>query len=410
MTSNRFLQQRFSIRNLICFLVAFIALMDSFVMWNDPLVGKLINYGLKFLNLFALFYLLQHNVAKKYIWAILIIPFSWVLWEEESLLSSLQYVFSATVPIMTFLLLKDEEQLSVVKSFLKIWFVLFIIGLPIYALLLTGLNIPHIDYIRDSDQRLYQNYFFLYYAQGNVLYRFSSVWDEPGVVGTMAAIVVLYYRNLLTKRQYYIFLLCGLLSVSLFYCVLIGPILYFSNLRTLNFVKKVRKVVTFSLVVILGYFTLVQLALATKEDPVLSFAVYHRFEWSGNWITGLVDNRTTDDINTAVKTDLDIFDFLFGKGKGATMEEFGADGLSLNVMLYNKGILIVAYILLIYILMHNWRKQLLFSIFSILFIFLTFYQRPMLYKIDYFIVFYVGIRLGNRFLENENNTSYPVAV
>ncbi|WP_326995255.1 hypothetical protein [Chitinophaga sp. 212800010-3] len=333
------------------------------------------------------------------------IPLVWNVWDEKSLPASIQYLFSSTLPIVSFLLLKEEYQTYVVKTYLRLILYLFIPGFLIY-LLINVISLPHLNYVRDLDKRSYENYFFLYYTQDTVRFRFSSVFDEPGVVGSLAAIVVLYYRRFLSQKEYLAYIIAGVLSVSLFFIITFPILYYFSDIRDLSNRQRIRKIFTVIAAFIVFYFTLIAILNQLKEIPLFEFAVYNRFKWENGLIIGVVDNR---DILEGFNNAYDKLmanggtELLFGKGKNSVTEEFGASGLSYRITIYEKGIVIVSYMLLLIILIQHWRKQLVFSVISLIFILLLLYQRTLFFKIDYFILIFVGSGILTKYAKEKNS-------
>lgn len=398
-----------NVRKLICLNLALIAFMDSFVMWNDAIGGKLFTYGLKALNLLALLGLLQKSRFDKYMWVLLYLPLTWFVWEEDSIIGSFQYVFSSTLPVVSFLLLKDEEQLYVIKVYLKIIAVLFIPGLVIFFLI-NVVSLPHFTDTRES--RSYENYFFLYYTLAHVKFRFFSVFNEPGVVGTLAAIVVFYYRKFLSKKEYILYVICGFLSLSLFFIIMFFPLLYFSDIQFISRWKKIKKVIGFTVALVIMYLGFVVVMNELKNNPLIRVAVYNRFKWENGLIVGVVSNRDEviagfDDAYTSMQSKGGER-YWFGNGKAAVAKNFGASALSYRISLYDKGVVIMFYVAFVVLLMHPVRKNFFFSIISICFIVLVIYQRPMFYKIDYFILIFAGVRLIVSYEEKkEDSTHHP---
>lgn len=386
-----------SIPGIIAFNVMLIAFMDSFVLWNDPLPGKLFTYGLKLLNLLALIYLISRNQPYRYLWAFLVLPLVWIVWEEESAIASFQYLFSSVLPVISFVLLKEEEQVFAVKSYLKLILYLFIPGMLLY-ILLNLFPIPYLTYTRTLDGREYENYFFLNYSLSHIHFRFFSVFDEPGVVGTLAAVVVFYYRRFLKPWEYWMYVIAGVASFSLFFIIMFIPLFYFSDLRFLPTLKqKLIKLSTAGVAIILCYFGFVFALNQIKEDPVLKYAIYNRFEWKNGLIIGTIDNRTAaiEGFQAAYEeNDARDFAYWIGHGKDSVREEMGASGLSYKVLIYEKGRLIVVYIMLLFLIMHPWKSNFMFSIISVVFLLALFYQRPLFFKIDYFMLLFTGIKIA----------------
>ncbi|ERJ57726.1 hypothetical protein [Sphingobacterium paucimobilis] len=388
---------------LISVVLVIIALLDSMIMWGVPTTGKIVTYVLKFLILLSLPFLIHSNKQGNFAWALAVLPFTWILFDEKSILSFFQYFYSGVLPILAFFLLPPSFRKWCVLTFMDVVCRLFVIGFLFYLVLNFFGVPPHLTYIRDSDGRTYYNFFFLYYTQGLdplTLIRFTSAWDEPGVVGTMCGMILFYFRSELSKRQFWIYLIAGTLSLSMFFLLLIIPVLYFSKFRELTRYKQVIKGSLFLLLIIIGYFSFSFLASKTVDHPVLKFSIHSRFKWDGPFIVGVHSNRDVmDGFEEAYQKFVRKGGFeywLTGKGKNSTVEEFGSTGLSHRILIYEKGVVILIYIAVFYILLHNnWRKDFVFNLVSLVFLLLLFTQRPLLYGLYFVMVIYSGLRLHN---------------
>lgn len=393
----------------ISLILVIIALMDSMIMWGVPTLGKVITYGFKFIILISVPFLIYYSKRANYAWALLVLPFAWILFDEKSALSFFQYFYSAILPIFVFFLLPPYYRKWCVIVFFDIICILFTIGFLFYLLLNIGIIPPHLTYVRDHDGRTYYNFFFLYYTQGLdplTLIRFTSAWDEPGVVGTMCSIILFYFRKELSKRQFYTFLIAGILSLSMFFIIVVIPILYFSKFRGYSRSKQLMKSVLFLVFIIIGYLSFSFLGSKTKEHPVLKFSIYHRFKWEGSFIVGVHSNRDVmegfEDAYQGFVSDGGVKYWITGKGKNVTIDEFGSTGLSHRILLYEKGLLILVYLALFYIGMHkNWRKDIFFNIASLVFLVLLFTQRPLLYGFYFIMIIYTGLRLSDIKMKDE---------
>ncbi len=121
------------------------------------------------------------------------------------------------------ILLKSFSQLQ------KIFVVILFYTLIIYILLLLNIKIPYT--ILESGEagrvkygnQYYQNYFgcLLINQSGELLYRFTSVFTEPGVVGTFCAFFLSANDfNVSNSKRNKIFLVSGILSLSVAFFVL----------------------------------------------------------------------------------------------------------------------------------------------------------------------------------------------
>lgn len=396
---------RVNVRFLICLNICLIAIFDSYTFWSLLVPGKIIIYILKLLCLPSLFYLGMKNELKNYLLAIITLPFIWVYLEAQ-LFNSVQYAFSGITAILCFTLLSDTEKVQVAKWYLRIISYFLIIGLALYLLvIILGINIYKAD-IRHPDGRMYASYFHIYYYAYLVRYRFASIFDEPGVLGTLAAMATFYHRKLLKPWQYIAYIFSGILSISLFYITLFLPLLLLANIQFASFGRQVKKIIIFMAVMVMLYLSLCFTINALKSNDIIRVFIYERFEWKSGFITGIVNVRDDD-----IKGLNEVFDnldkrpdykLILGHGRQAVTDDFGGAGLSYKVFIYRFGFLIAVYLLMIFFVLHPWRKKFLFSLISFLFVLAIFIQRPLIYKIDFFILLYTGIRIIPGLFDEKN--------
>lgn len=370
-----------------------IALFDSYTVYSEFIFLKLGIYALKMVNVVSILYLLRYNSKANYKWLIFIIPILY-LYLSKDLVLSIQLFYSAFLPVCCFILLPVEYKREVAFNYVRIICILCLIGIPIYILINLGI-LPSI-FTYAKGEKVYFNYFLVYWGREGLLYRFSSIFDEPGVIGTLVPIIYFYYHQQLKLWQKITLNIAGFLSLSMFYFITIVPVLFFSDLRRISTKKSVQRMIIFILCLIGFYLVLNFVALWSKSNPVLALAVYHRFEWAGNWIVGIVNNR-----DVGIQGFDELFDkwnnyrsftYYFGYGKDYMMEVFDGSTLSYRTVLIEKGTLIVFYLLLCFSLMHQ-SKFKLFNLISIVFLMAVFFQRPTLHAINYFLLLYVGLRL-----------------
>ncbi|MCF0039099.1 hypothetical protein [Dyadobacter fanqingshengii] len=363
--------------------------------------------------MYALLVLLIRNSYKNYILAALIFPVWWAYYNEDSLLTSIQLLYSGIFPVLTFALLRDEERFKVAQWYIKLFIWLLIIGLPIY-LIINLFDIPPLFSIQRGEVgkgRVYDNYLFFYWSRAGVENRFSSVFDEPGVVGTIIPLIMFYYRRMLSRFEFWVLIISGVLSLSLFFLIVFLPVIYFSSTRLLS-TKQLAFRIAFSTVFIcISYVTFVFAARSTKDDPLLSHRVYNRFEWQNDWIVGVVNNRDTrirgfESMYQGFIDESDA-DLYTGRGKDYMLKVYGGSTLSYRVFVLERGILILFYLAFLFAYFHPWRKYFIFSLISMLILMLVFFQRPSLYSINYFVLVYVGLKLFEMQAQNKSEKLDP---
>jgi len=415
---------KIDVRKWICINLVLIAFFDSYPVYSTIVPVRVFVYGLKFLNLYAFLMLLVKNSYRNYILAALIFPVWWAYYNEDSLLISIQLLYSGILPVLTFALLKDEERFKVAQWYIKFFIFLLTVGLPIY-LLINLVDIPPLFSVQRGEAgkgRVYDNYFFFYWTRVGVKSRFSSVFDEPGVIGTIIPVILFYYRRMLSRFEFWILMISGILSLSLFFLIVFLPVIYFSNTRLLKTNQLILRLAFSTVFICMSYITFVLAARSTKNDPILSLRVYNRFEWQNDWIVGVVNNRDTriqgfESMYQGFLSESDT-DLYTGRGKDYMLKVYGGSTLSYRVFVLERGILILFYLIFLFAYFHPWRKYFIFSCISMLILMLVFFQRPMLYSLNYFLLVYVGLKLfemqaqfNSKKLDsdNEDSTHYSIS-
>ena len=122
----------------------------------------------------------------------------------------------------------------------KIFAVILFYTLIVYILILLGVPIPSVKLISGEEGRAaagmqyYQNYLgcLIINQSGELLYRFTSVFTEPGVVGTFCAFFLAADGMKFKKsKKDIIFLIAGILSLSVAFYVMAIVALAFKFLR-----------------------------------------------------------------------------------------------------------------------------------------------------------------------------------
>lgn len=294
---------------------------------------------------------------------------------------TLLYLSLSFIPYIKALLLKNTY-----KCFYVIIVFVFAISILSYISVGTGLQTPigQIEPLNDIKNYNYLEYIFLV-IPGHLtdLGRFCSVYDEPGVVGTISALILCIERFNLRKTGNIIIMVAGFLSFSLFFFLISAIFILYS-------LQNKHKLVFLLAVLALYYFT--------KDNDIANIYIWDRLELSDNGtISG--DNRNSDAL-------LDLWErskmnpqILFGYGWDY-VEDY-TESASLQLFILRDGIIFVILYLWSYLfmaknLLKSYRKCLLFF----LIMFGTLYQRPGFCNADFTLLFSAYI-----IINYERNTS-----
>lgn len=194
--------------------------------------------------------------------------------------------------------------------------------------------------------------------------RFYSVFDEPGLLGTLAALVLFGNRYNLRKWENFIIFLGALFTYSTAFYILtaIGVVFIY--------IKSPKKILLFS-----AFFLIITSAafLYLQDNEAFQQNVVYRFTENG--VDGQFETRSNFYINKAVDELFKSRDFMFGLGKKELQEKKLTEGYSYKNFLLQYGIAGIIVLLLIYVtlLRGKYTRENL----SLLLIFIaSFLQRP----------------------------------
>lgn len=202
--------------------------------------------------------------------------------------------------------------------------------------------------------------------------RFCGLFDEPGVIGTLAGIM-LFINRFEMKRWYNIALMLGgVLSFSLFFYVIIvlAPFILSGNAKT--------RMVS---VVVLGFGLLIVL-----YNPVLYDLIGYRLNWNSAAGVFAGDTRSNTELSALISAER--FSWSYWWGHPMADEYIGQS--SLLLFGYIQGFLFVFLNIAAYVVMSFKKIWSINKIDFVLFVLLLMacvYQRPYLFDINYIFLF-----------------------
>lgn len=206
-----------------------------------------------------------------------------------------EFIFSCI-----YLSLKYEYRFWIYNKFIKILSILFLLGIIEYILLYAGVNFFWGTYEREN-MEFYQSIFTsvpVYYSE--VPARFMAFCEEPGLVGTLSFFILISLDKTKYRKEFYIFLISGILSLSMaFY--LLGLLYFVLHFRKYFFSFK--KLLAIAIVVVLAF---------TFLGDFLDYRIFGRVN-SKDAIETL-DNRNDDNVNKKFDNYIKTSDALLGIG------------------------------------------------------------------------------------------------
>lgn len=281
-------------------------------------------------------------------------------------------LFILIIPL--YLLIKSDLIVSGFEKFTKILSVVTIFSLLSYLLItFGGLKLPcsvitPLNPLKDFD---YLAYPFLIMEDRNIgllITRFYCVFDEPGVYGCMAAVILCKEHFNFRKWELIPIFLGGIFTFSLyFYMVCLFYLFLFASLK-----------IKISFIVIV---LLLLPSLLLIDD--LRILLFNRFiiadgEWRGNSRYGTTFARWYDDFrNTS--------DYWFGMGSGYNLV-VNNGGASYKDIIVNYGVIMFVLYIVSYMVLAL-RKNLKEFILTIFLIISFVFQRPFIFDLSIIYLF-----------------------
>lgn len=298
------------------------------------------------------------------------------------------------VSILLFMLLPWNVQKHALVVFSSIFAISLVPSLLYWVLSQLGIQLPFTELESKAASKTAAGVYYEMYPgalitksrQGFLYYRLCGVYDEPGVVGTIGALLLAAdgYRFKKSWRNG-VLLLAGVLTASLaFYAIC--SIYFICWAIKKNAVKAVG--LMFSLLVLFMIF----MSVDFTNPNLLHFQ--HRLRVVDGKVQG--DNRTTGGFDESYEEfwEDDMLIQLFGNGAGAAnSNENMAGGASYKIVIYDYGIVglaaILAWIILTVLYLYGgaqcWRTAALSLVFLA-----SIYQRPDVFNMSYMIVLLGG--------------------
>lgn len=278
--------------------------------------------------------------------------------------------------------------------FEKIFFWIITLGLVIHILIIIGVNIPYFI-INLPHKEVLGFYYKAYFLNVELLHisnsanfgRFSSVFDEPGIVGTLCGLILVYRGLRFDNKGSLIYLLAGFasLSAAFFIILMIGYLVRFKdNIKSLFVIS----------VLVISFFGTAGAMLASNQFSTDSLVYRYFISRFINYEN--LNNRESVCFKNKMAEFMESNNMMFGEGVGS-VSATGCDVSSASVLVYEYGVvgggvlIIVNFLFFVFL---NKKitglyvsRQFLF-VFAIPF-FASFYQRPYIFHLGMCFLFFI---------------------
>ena len=229
-------------------------------------------------------------------------------------------------------------------------------------MIFLGISLPNstIEPLNEDKMGVYYRYFLLI-KQDNLISgnRFYGIFDEPGVVGTMAGVLLLIERFNLKRWYNIVLLLSGIFSFSLtFYFIAILYLLFALPFKM--------KLILFLVIAALG--------IALYSNETVYELLFRRVEFNDGRMVGY--NRTTKDFDIYFDSFIHSSDIWFGRGAGVS-SRVDDGGASYRHLIVDYGIVYFIFYCFAWLLYCIRKKYSILKIaLSLTVLVLILYQRP----------------------------------
>ena len=379
--------------SLVSFLMAFTVCMQNPIWPLWGIWGTWLGYS----SVFLLYIIMQKNkqlsirvsdlmILILMFFVFLIIP-CFYAFRTSSLFIVLSYFLALNIDRIN-----GKKTLDYISSFLY-WVIL--VSLPAWLIHLNLFEFQNFGQLDLSEMKgapyIYNNYILFVMDATRDYYRFYSVFDEPGVLGTLSAFV-LYGNKYNFKRKENIVILIGCLftySMAFYMITLLGW-LYQS---AISFKRLIMSIVAIILVVgILVYFM--------ADDQAFQQSVIERFTDVG---LDRVEGRTGSNVNVFWDKYIASSDVFLGMGTSFINDNLSGFGNSYKRFVIEYGLIGTILLIVMYFhLVKRWNRLTLG--FFVLF-FLSFLQRPLAFSSWQIFVFIAVISNFYIRLSSKNNVN-----
>lgn len=377
-----------------CISIVFFMLSISSMSWvteNDVLRLAVYKFCALVLPLFFLIFRMYSTSLNRLILSGLIICIYGLLYILYSAPVALN--FGGLILLISFINLKFEYYFFLFKSSVSLFSVIFLVGIIFYILYVFGFvhatdTINSIHPLKIENGISYKSVYgalIITSANNSDMYRFQSIFDEPGVVGTISGLILLTLNEDDSRWKKLTMVISGLLSLSTTFFVFF-IMRYMVNL---SLKKATLSLISFSISVFIVISFLPD-NIMNSFQPIIDYKLS-----SGN-------NRVSSCFSNAYQNNMPGH-YIFGIEHGAT-QRTGCDISSFISSIYDYGyfgftaifcMIFLSYFS-VFISTHRLKgnfiksKNAVYSFIFWLFILtLNFYQRP-----DYFYLFYIVLSVG----------------
>lgn len=291
--------------------------------------------------------------------------------------------FFSLISMLTFCCIPRESLLEAFKIYRFFLVIMTVLGIISYLSFIFSLGLPYlIDpyYAHDGLTGYYYiNYKWAYIVVSGSGPRLCGLFNEPGLFGTILALVLVAGNFNLKKTENVLYLIGGFFSYSLAFYIII---FLYSAIKIAQNPRLIKPAITVAIVVMLI------VPILVRHNETLDYLL-GRMEFSDGALAG--DNRTRESFDILYKQMFETGNQWLGYGNGYTaFHDTGGLSYKKNIIQYGIiGMFLLWGGLLVQALKEcRWNRACI--IFVICF-FASIYQRPNVIDVNYFLILFGGL-------------------
>jgi hypothetical protein len=261
------------------------------------------------------------------------------------------------ITICAIIVLPIKTKKDIFKSIVLTFTVINLVSIPFYILAVLGSNLPSviIEPLNPVKTGFYLNYLFtLSYSDHivNGFFRYQSIFDEPGVVGSLSMLIIVMTDG---KNGYrvsrFVALLSGVLSFSFAFYILLFVYIGYNGLFKHKSRVKLLFIIPILISVSVPFYSVI-----SEEVPMVK-TMENRFSLLMNG-PEKASNRTSSTFDKAFYDFLNSNDIYLGAGKHAA-SKLDPAGNSFKYYIYDYGVIsfiLINFIILFYCFLSNSNK------------------------------------------------------
>lgn len=298
------------------------------------------------------------------------------------------------INLFCFFVLDKEDRVQIQKYAICIFAISCLPSLFYFIFYNIGIHIPGEILLSDQPAKIRNGVYYMHYPFGLLIhqngaffYRMSGIFDEAGVVGTMAALFIASGYKRVDKRWLMILLIEGIFSLSLAFYILMIVFFIFESLRQ----GAIR--LGISIMIVLGIFCIF---INTEFENPTMVAIQNRID--ANSFLGIKGNRTTKIFDELYNEFIENknYQFYFGNGMGAVSKDDRINAsYSYKCLIYDYGVIGICIYILFFIVAAQTIGINLNTLPYLSVFWASIYQRPYVFNTMYLIIYLSALEFIN---------------